>query len=183
VEVDSDLAALAYELATLIHRIEGEAAAEAFGTVDRWNAGGDRRNLGPARGSRGDTADDRPQIPSIDAAYRVLEDLHKDLRGSRTATIQAVRTLIEETVNTGAPIYNAGLPLGCAFLYLHAAGLVLDLLENTRKDRDERPFQDIRQKLTTAMLPMDDLTNANANANQVAWQLRHAFDAILGTRH
>lgn len=178
VEIDADLAALAYELAVLIRRIEGETATEALALADRLTALGDRRSVRAALADAGEVG--RFHVSSIDHAYRALEERFRSLHDSGAPAGPAVTALLSEAIGFGAPIYDAGSPLGCAFLYLHAASFALGLLRNPRGDKDRRTLEAMKERLSKAMVPMDALTHENAA--QAAWQMRHAFDAILEKR-
>src|SRR5262249_59202489 len=88
--------------------------------------------------------------------------------------------LIEGAIAHGVPIYNDGSHLGCALIYSHAARLLLELVVRSAADKQRSAaLSKVDQILKANILPVDSLTVENAN--DVAWRLRHAFDAILRT--
>lgn len=78
--------------------------------------------------------------------------------------------LIQEAIAIGAPIYNAGSPLGCYRIYEGTAYKILWTLE----DRCPRLGALLRAGLAQA--EVDGLVADKA------WTLRRTFDAILGER-
>lgn len=79
-----------------------------------------------------------------------------------------VDTVIGEAISIGAPIYNAGSPLGCYRIYEGAAYKLLFQLED-------------RCAAVRSVL-LSGLSEARADVNAIAraWTMRRAFDALLG---
>jgi TIR domain len=171
VDVDADLTALTYAIASLINRIDSRTAAEQLMVSDRILERQSRLPIASSSGSQLGSLEPKSAIASIDLAYRALEKAFQIVQASGTgATPSAIVALIELAIAHGAPIYNDQSHLGCALIYSHAARLLLELL------RQSPSLSNIYQLLKAAS-PIDLLTSENAD--KVAWSLRHAFDTIL----
>jgi monofunctional biosynthetic peptidoglycan transglycosylase len=84
-------------------------------------------------------------------------------------TSDAVRALIGAAIDRGVPLFNAGSPEGCASVYTIAAASLVQFAE------DELTADD-RQRLEAA------LQVPYRSADEQAWGLRRAFDAVLEAR-
>ena len=87
----------------------------------------------------------------------------------------AVLGMIEVAIHHGAPIYNRGSHIGCAYLYDYSARLMLRLLA---APSGQKPlFQAAYTRLR--LVSFERIRSEAEAANQRAWELRHAFDDIL----
>ncbi len=174
VDVDADLTALTYEIASLINRIDAKTAAEQLTISDRILIRQSRLPVGSSPDFQLGSLEPKSAITSIDLAYRELETAFQAVHASSTgATPAATVALIKLAIKHGVPIYNEQSHLGCALIYSHAARLLLELLSQS-------PSLSNVYQLLKAALPLDSLTLENAN--KVAWKLRDAFDTILRTQ-
>jgi TIR domain len=171
VDVDADLTALTYEIASLVNRIDARTAAEQLTVSDRILQRQSRLPVGSSPNFQLGSLEPKSPITSIDIAYRQLETAFQAVQASGTgATSPAIATLIELAIAHGAPIYNDQSHLGCALIYSHAARLLLALISQS-------PLHSNVYELLRAASPPDSLTSENAN--EVAWRFRRAFDTIL----
>lgn len=76
--------------------------------------------------------------------------------------------VIAQAISIGAPVYNAGSPLGCYRIYEGAAYKLLFMLD--RSCPDLTAF--VRASLAQA--------EADAAIDRKAWTMRRTFDTILG---
>ena len=171
VDVDADLTALTYEIASLVNRIDARTAAEQLTVSDRILQRQSRLPVGSSPNFQLGSLEPKSPITSIDIAYRQLETAFQAVQASGTgATSPAIATLIELAIAHGAPIYNDQSHLGCALIYSHAARLLLALISQS-------PLHSNVYELLRAASPPDSLTSENAN--EVAWRFRRAFETIL----
>src|SRR4029077_18932853 len=171
VDVDADLTALTYEIASLVNRIDARTAAEQLTVSDRILQRRSRLPVGSSPNFQLGSLEPKSPITSIDIAYRKLETGFQAVQASGTgATSPAIATLIELAIAHGVPIYNDQSHLGCALIYSRAARLLLALISQS-------PLHSNVYELLRAASPPDSLTSENAN--EVAWRFRRAFDTIL----
>lgn len=113
------------------------------------------------------------QGAAIDQARGDLRAANQRLLSQPDLALSAM-LIIQVAISYGAPIYNEGSPAGCAFIYDYAARLILRLL-NSPAGQHGLPLK-IVQRLQ--QVSFDPITPSVAD--QRAWNLRHAFDDILG---
>jgi hypothetical protein len=94
--------------------------------------------------------------------------LHTSANVNPCKEIKAVYALIEDAINTGAPIYNEGNPMGCFMIYEGTAYKILAKYGSKCKET---------KKILEAGLKS---CNDYFYATDKAWVLRKAFDTILG---
>lgn len=82
--------------------------------------------------------------------------------------LSEVDTVIAQAISIGAPIYNAGSPLGCFRIY---EGAAYKLLYELGSDCPE-----LRSFLGAGLAQ----ARADESINRKAWTLRRTFDAVLG---
>ena len=82
--------------------------------------------------------------------------------------LSAVDRVIQDAIAIGAPIYNAGSPLGCYRIYEGAAYKALYLLGGDCS------------KLGSVLATGLSRAGAGSSASSRAWTLRRTFDTILG---
>ena len=114
---------------------------------------------------------DRRALPALAFAATVADrsSFRAEIEGS-CEPLPAVDQTIARAVAVGAPIFNAGSPIGCFLVYEGAAYKILDGLGT--ECRELRHF--LRAGLAKAQLDED--------ASAKAWTLRITFDTILGER-
>jgi hypothetical protein len=113
-----------------------------------------------------------PQGPAIAEAHAQLRKLGEML-AVRPDAVLGVQVVIELAIHHGAPIYNLGSHIGCAFIYDYAARLILRTLDGA--SRMEAPLPAIRKRF--AAVGFQPITPMSANKR--AWELRQAFDEVL----
>ena len=109
----------------------------------------------------------------VERAIDDIDALVADHDGTR---LDQVCDAISLAIARGAPIYNAGSAEGCAAIYAHVAGDLVDLLEGEDEDG---LLEAVRVELNTASIEAEEADDAD----QAAWTLRHAFDRLLVARH
>jgi hypothetical protein len=86
-------------------------------------------------------------------------------------SLKDMQVPIEQAISAGAPAYNHGDIAGCARLYL-AAALALTHAQGTRGFPGQAKAHDaLKRAISDAQ--------AQADADERAWTLRHAFDRVL----
>ncbi|MEP6711496.1 MAG: hypothetical protein ABJA37_03720 [Ferruginibacter sp.] len=80
----------------------------------------------------------------------------------------AIAKIILDAIELGAPIYNAGLPIGCYRVYEWAAYKILYVYGNNCKD--------VEKILKAAV----EKSHGDYSDMEKAWLMRAAFDKILG---
>lgn len=111
-------------------------------------------------------------------AVHSLDTLFEDLRrAGRPLTASLVFDLISLAVSHGAPIYNAGSHVGCAQIYLCCARGLLDAIPAAPGGDEARTHGLLRESLPLLVDDADDRLTDDPTA--LAWDLRHAFDALV----
>lgn len=176
-QLDLDLTALAYEIAALIGKIDADVAADQLDLTDLLHARIDRGLSVETEIPTDASIEENVPVTTIDAAFRGL----RTLRDTRYRTIDDhVRTLIETAIQHGVPIYNFGSRIGCAYVYTYAGRLILEIMDHDSNHGTQGSLLDARsaiQSLRSHLVPSDSISDANAN--DVAWALRHDFDQLL----
>jgi hypothetical protein len=113
-----------------------------------------------------------PQGPAIAEAHEQLRKLGEMLAGRPDAAL-GVQVVIELAIHHGAPIYNLGSHIGCAYIYDYAARLILRSFDGPA--RVEGPLPAIRKRF--AAVSFQPITPMSGNKR--AWELRTAFDEVL----
>ncbi len=115
-------------------------------------------------------------------AVESLDTLFEDLRrAGRPLTASLAYDVISLAVSHGAPVYNAGSHGGCARIYLCCARGLLERLP-CELPRAEAPDASPTEALVRSSLPplLDEAeVRLEQEATELAWDLRHAFDAIV----
>lgn len=120
-------------------------------------------------------------LTTIDAALGKIE-MEMAKADAAPLSLARIATVIDLALSFGVPIYNAGSQVGCAEVYLRTArGLVAVLSKQAAR---AAPADVTPSRLAVAG---DDLKRAAdapngvtpANANELAWALRRAFDRTL----
>lgn len=108
VQVDLDLAAITYEVAALIKRIDGTTAADQLDLAGSLNSRISWLSDNATHSTASVPAQPR-DAAAIDDAYHALEIAAEELRGTSSwAMRDGILRLIEQAIRYGAPIYNAG---------------------------------------------------------------------------
>lgn len=114
---------------------------------------------------------------TADALY-AIDDLFGGLmRAGRGLNASLIYDLISVAISHGAPIYNAGSPVGCAQVYLCTAAGLLKLLGAERRPDEGRTEPLARETLTP--LVAGGARRLEADPDGLAWALRRAFDALV----
>ncbi len=88
--------------------------------------------------------------------------------GRSCEPLQEVDLVLHEAISIGAPIYNAGSPLGCYRIYEGAAYKLLFVLGSQCPD------------LTGFLRAGLGQARVDAEVDRKAWTMRRTFDTILG---
>ncbi len=111
-------------------------------------------------------------------AVHSLDTLFDDLRrAGRPLTASLAFDLLSLAVSHGAPIYNAGSHVGCAQIYLCCASGLLDALPPTVAPDEVGTHALLRESLPVLVDDADERLADDPTA--LAWDLRHAFDALV----
>lgn len=118
--------------------------------------------------------------PMVRVANEELDRLcHQIEVDGRPVTDSAINSILKHAIERGAPRYDHGSPIDCAQIYDFAARRLLDLMSVSRRSGDmSKSIVQMRAVLDAAIPEKDSITIQNAN--KIAWQLRDAFDLILG---
>jgi hypothetical protein len=90
-------------------------------------------------------------------------------------TLQDIYTLIEHTINIGAPRYNSGDVRGCAALYWTTITLIAETPATRGFNGYAKAMAQVKP-ITELDVPAGPFTPAAIDA--FAWELRHALDAV-----
>ena len=177
-QIDTDLAALSYEIAALIGRIDTKVASDEMAGAELV------AKQSPLAFSERFVATNEgiSNLPanSVDRAISELSSLF--IRSSppdETRAREFIEAVLTTAINYGAPLFNAGSPLGCAVVYGFAATALLQWLESLqlRRALDRSNIETIG--ILNSVDPR--FTPANySDARSRAWKFRDAFDKILG---
>ena len=110
-------------------------------------------------------------IAGVDAVVRQLAQARSSL------TLDNVQEILSVAISHGAGIYNDGSPEGCARIYLHAAGRIIEQLPEAAV---HQPFPK-GSALAAEWLSRIVTENPGVDetiADDLAWELRFAFDSI-----
>lgn len=109
-------------------------------------------------------------MQSVDLLFETLQ------RAGRVLTPTLLHDVIGLAIARGAPVFNAGGHGGCARVYLRTALGVLELL-NPDLSGASRSEQIAHDTLSTLVDRAEE--RLEAEATELAWDLRTAFDAII----
>jgi hypothetical protein len=108
----------------------------------------------------------------IGAAREQLKQALEALSGHSDLS-ESVYELITLAIHLGAPVYNAGSHIGCAYIYDYTGRMILRLLA---APEGQAPLY---KSLAARLKKVSFESIAPEAANRRAWDLRHAFDDIL----
>lgn len=120
---------------------------------------------------------------AIESGLAGVDNVLSNIGSSRhQITIDDVRRVLHEAIQHGAGIYNHPSKyghIGCARIYHRAAAGVLALMPGTVSRPEGRPPQDIRLAMDWLGRVIEKAPNVEDDtAEELAWELRFAFDAI-----
>ncbi len=108
-----------------------------------------------------------------------MDGLFVGLRSAgRASNASLVHDVVSLAISHGAPIFNAGSHVGCAQIYLRTAAGLLELLGEAQEEEGQT------EVLARASLPalLDEAeSRLRQRPTDYAWELRHAFDALVET--
>ncbi|MEA3211376.1 MAG: hypothetical protein QOE70_4433 [Chthoniobacter sp.] len=117
---------------------------------------------------------------AIARAIRDVDGVVKNaVTGKGHLTLKDIGDIVGEAIHHGAGIYNVGSHLGCASIYLHAARRVLEHLPDASPGaHGPLPKGTYLAAEWLARIVLDNPTVDEPTADDLAWELRFAFDSI-----
>lgn len=119
---------------------------------------------------------------TVDEIVNRAEAARPEQYGDGQRRLQRVQFLLQEAIQTGAPMYNRGDIRGCFDLYYSVARTVVasdprdGVGDDAARTRMLRPLAEVVAKYENGALRGATRT---AVLDGAAWELRHCFDAIL----
>jgi hypothetical protein len=174
-QVDTDLAALSYEIAAIIGRIDSKVASDEMAGAEL--SVRQRRLAYSERVVAGSEDVNNPPISLVDAAVSELNSLSS--RYGAIPTRGFTELLLKTAITHGAPLFNSGSPLACAIVYSFAATTLVQRLE-TEAQSSQPASRGWNTEILSELAPIGRFLPASyPDAKGYAWTLRRAFDKIL----
>jgi hypothetical protein len=169
-KADVDLTAITYEIAAMVSHVSVELATDEIALAQKESSRTStiRQEITEHSNSAGTLFD-------LDAAFASLESLAHNFKLEGSSSDLKLPQFVEAAFRHGVPMFNAGSPVACAVVYLHAAQLLRDLLLPHLL-----PVALERRKNTLANLPEMKAITVDS-APTIAWQLRHILDAVAAS--
>jgi hypothetical protein len=178
-QIDADLAALSYEIAALIGRIDTRVASDEMAGAEL--SAKQNRLAYSEPFVTGREGINNISANLVDHAISELSSLFiRSSRPDSTQTRALTEAVLTTAINYGVPLFNTGSPLGCAIVYSFAAATLLDRLESQARQshRAGDPSNADIMRILSSVDPQFMPANY-PDANGYAWKFRHAFNEIL----
>lgn len=115
----------------------------------------------------------RVAISSVDLVVEEASNARRHI------TLHDIGNITGEAIHHGAGIYNAKSYLGCATIYLHAARRTLECMPDIAPTEHGPPKKGTMLAAEwLARIVIDNPTVDESTADDLAWELRFAFDSI-----
>lgn len=99
--------------------------------------------------------------------------------GRRCLRLKDITEIISEAISHGAGIYNSGSRIGCASIYHHAASCILKHCDEVGGEAGGPPAEDASLAVGwLRRIVRAEPEVRRATADDLAWELRFAFDSI-----